>query len=60
MAYIPDRTKNRSVDENIELISLKEYAEKKFVEPQTVLKWIRKKRVKAWKIYSRWYVEKPL
>lgn len=51
------KNNHRPIDPDVKLISLPEYAKLKFVDSDTVLYWIRKQKIRAWKIFGRWYIE---
>ena len=53
---IPLRTKCVRIRNPKAAIPLKEYAAKHYVCDRTVLTWIAKRKVKAYKFGGRWYV----
>lgn len=54
--YIPIRYKCVNIENTSKAISLIEFARQKHVEPNTVRYWLRKRKVKGYKIGGRWYI----
>lgn len=58
--YINRRFRSRRIERVNECISLKAFADKRFVSTSTVRYWIATGRIVAYKIRGRWYVNENL
>lgn len=57
--HIPIRYKCVKIENTNEAISLVEFARRKHVEPNTVRYWLRKRKVKGYKVGGHWYIYQP-